>query len=40
MREELEQMLGQKVDLVEKNAIRTPFRRHEILRTYQVIHAT
>jgi predicted nucleotidyltransferase len=39
MREELEQMLGRKVDLVEKDAIRNPFRRREILRTHQVIHA-
>ena len=39
MRGELEQMLGRKVDLVEKEAIRNPFRRREILRTHQVIHA-
>ena len=31
MRGELEQMLGRKVDLVEKDAIRNPFRRREIL---------
>jgi hypothetical protein len=36
MRGELEQMLGRKVDLVEKDAIRNPFRRREILRTHQV----
>ena len=39
MRGELEQMLGRKVDLLEKDAIRNPFRRREILRTYQVVHA-
>ncbi len=39
MREELERLLGRKVDLVEKDAIRNPFRRREILRTHQVIHA-
>jgi uncharacterized protein len=39
MREELERMLGRKVDLVEKDAIRNPFRCREILRTHQVIHA-
>jgi len=39
MREELEQMLGRKVDLGEREAIRNPFRRREILRTHQVIHA-
>lgn len=32
-------MLGCRVDLVEKDAIRTPFRRLEILRTHQVVHA-
>ena len=37
MRGELEEMLGRKVDLVEKNAIRNPFRRREILRTLQVV---
>ena len=39
MREELEHLLGRRVDLVEKDAIRNPFRRREILRTCQVIHA-
>jgi predicted nucleotidyltransferase len=39
MREELEGMLGRKVDLVEKDAIRNPFRRREILRTHQVVYA-
>ena len=39
MRGELEQILGRKVDLVEKDAIRNPFRRREILRTHQVVHA-
>lgn len=39
MREELQGMLGRKVDLVEKEAIRNPFRRREILRTQQVVYA-
>ena len=39
MRGELEEMLGRKVDLVEKDAIRNPFRRREILRTHQVVYA-
>jgi predicted nucleotidyltransferase len=39
MRGELEQMLGRRVDLVEKDAIRNPFRRREILRAHQVVHA-
>ena len=36
---ELEEMLGRPVDLVEKEAIRNPFRRREILRTREVIYA-
>lgn len=39
MREELEGMLGRKVDLIEKEAIRNPFRRREMLRTHQVVYA-
>ncbi|MBI5409380.1 MAG: nucleotidyltransferase family protein [Nitrospirae bacterium] len=37
--EELEQILGRKVDLVEKSAIRNPFRRNHILRNHEVIYA-
>lgn len=39
MQEELSALLGRKVDLVEKQGLRNPFRRHEILRTHQVIFA-
>ena len=39
MREELERMLGREVDLVEKKALRNPFRRREILTTMQLIYA-
>lgn len=39
MQEELAGLLGRKIDLVEKKGIRNPFRRHEILRTHQVIFA-
>lgn len=39
MKEELETRLGRPVDLVEKEAMRNPWRRHEILRTRQVIYA-
>jgi uncharacterized protein len=39
MRGELEEILGRKVDLVEKDAIRNPFRRREILGTHQVVYA-
>jgi len=39
MREELQSLLGRNIDLVEKNAIRNPFRRREILRSHQVVYA-
>lgn len=39
MKEELEARFGRPVDLVEKEAMRNPWRRHEILRTRQVIYA-
>lgn len=39
MEEELSALLGRKVDLIEKSGLRNPFRRHEILRTRQVIFA-
>ena len=39
IREELHQMLGRVIDLVEKDALRNPFRRHEILRNYKVVYA-
>ena len=39
MIDELRQMFGREVDLVEKTAIANPFRRHEILRNHEVIYA-
>ena len=39
MQEELGEMLGRKVDLVEKKGLRNPFRRHNILKTRQVVYA-
>ena len=39
MRAELQQLLGRPVDLVEKDAIRNPFRRQEILRNCRVVYA-
>ncbi len=39
IREELYQMFGREIDLVEKDALRNPFRRHEILRNYKVVYA-
>ena len=38
--DELKQIFGRQVDLVEKNAIRNPFRRHHILRNHEVIYAS
>ena len=37
--EEMKQIFGRDVDLVEKKAIRNPFRRHHILSNYEVIYA-
>ncbi len=37
--EELKDILGRKVDLVEKSAIRNPFRRHHILTNNEVVYA-
>lgn len=39
MKWELEAMFKRKVDLVEKDGIRNPYRRREILRTAKVIYA-
>jgi hypothetical protein len=40
MREELTTLLGRDVDLVEKEALRNPFRRREILRNLEIVYAT
>jgi len=39
MENELKTLFGRPVDLVEKRAIRNPFRRHAILTSKQVIYA-
>jgi len=39
MKADLEAHYGRPVDLVEKEALRNPWRRHEILRTREVIYA-
>jgi predicted nucleotidyltransferase len=39
MLDELVEIFGREVDLVEKDLIRNPFRRHEILKTKEVIYA-
>ena len=40
MRAELQSIFGRAVDLVEKKALRNPYRRQAILADYQVIHAS
>ncbi len=37
--QELEDLFGRKVDLVEKDSITNPFRRRTILNSYQTIYA-
>jgi len=39
MQEELEKMFGRPVDLVEKESLRNPFRRHSILNTREIFYA-
>jgi predicted nucleotidyltransferase len=39
MQEELKTLLGREIDLVEREALRNPFRRYTILNTRKVIYA-
>jgi hypothetical protein len=39
MQNELASLLNRKVDLVFKDGLRNPYRRHEIMRTRQVLYA-
>lgn len=39
MQEELEEMFKRKVDLVEREALRNPKRRHSILSGREIVHA-
>ena len=39
MLDELAEIFGREVDLVAKDAIRNPFRRHDILTTREVVYA-
>lgn len=39
MKEDLARRIGLPVDLVEKEVLRNPWRRHEILRTREVVYA-
>jgi len=38
MVEELRELFGREVDVIEESGLRNPFRRHEILRTRDVIY--
>jgi predicted nucleotidyltransferase len=40
MEEELGEIFGRKVEVVEKSALRNPFRRHAILKSVEVVYAT
>ena len=39
MTEELQQIFGRNVDLVEKESLRNPYRRHSILSSREVLYA-
>ncbi|MEW6387429.1 MAG: nucleotidyltransferase family protein [Thermodesulfobacteriota bacterium] len=39
MLDEIAEIFGREVDLVEKDTIRNPFRRQEILKTKEVVYA-
>jgi predicted nucleotidyltransferase len=38
-REQLEEVVGRKVDLIERDALRNPFRRASILGRHEVLYA-
>ena len=40
MRDELRSIFGREVDLVEKKALRNPYRRQAILANHQVVYAS
>ncbi len=40
MRKELQDLFGRDVDIVEKDALRNPFRKQEILRKHKVVYAS
>nr|WP_316791552.1 nucleotidyltransferase family protein [Thermoleptolyngbya oregonensis] len=40
MKDELEDLFRRKVDINDKEGLKNPYRRHEILRTHQVIYAS
>jgi uncharacterized protein len=40
MKDELEALIGRKVDIADKEGLKNPYRRREILRTHQVVYAS
>jgi predicted nucleotidyltransferase len=40
MKDELETLLQRRVDIVDKEGLKNPYRRHEILHTQQVIYVS
>ncbi len=40
MKEQLEVLFSRKINLVEKEALRNPWRKREILNTYKVVYAS
>ncbi|MEA2570118.1 MAG: uncharacterized protein QOI24_2119 [Acidobacteriota bacterium] len=39
MKDELESFFGREVDLVERDLVTNPFRRHSIMRTRRIVYA-
>lgn len=39
MKDELKSIFGREVDIIEKEGLRNPFRKNEILRTREVLYA-
>jgi predicted nucleotidyltransferase len=39
IRDDLKKMLGYEIDLVEKQGLKNPFRKHQILNNMEVIYA-
>lgn len=38
MEDELQALLGREVDITDKQGLKNPYRRHEILKTHQIIY--
>ena len=39
IKDELKDMLGREVDVADKQGLKNPYRRHEILKTHRVIYS-